>query len=64
MLATIYNNGSSYGAVYKALHEKTGTIVALKKQEIYGNLADIEAEIKFMRQCNGPYTVNFYGTFE
>lgn len=55
---------SSYGAVYKALHEKSGTIVALKKQEIYGNLADIEAEINFMRQCNGPYVVNFYGMFK
>lgn len=47
--------------MYRAIHKKSNTEVALKKQEIYENREEIEAEIEFMRHCHGPYVVNFYG---
>eukprot|EP01116_Phalansterium_solitarium_P020576 TRINITY_DN6116_c0_g1_i1.p1 TRINITY_DN6116_c0_g1~~TRINITY_DN6116_c0_g1_i1.p1 ORF type:complete len:766 (-),score=336.59 TRINITY_DN6116_c0_g1_i1:258-2555(-) len=52
----------AYGAVYKAVHVESGTVVALKKLDIYENFGEIMYEIDFMsKYASGDYVVGFFG---
>lgn len=53
----------SYGSVWKAIHIKTGDIVAIKKVEIDNDLDDIMKEIDFMKGCRSPFIVRYYGSY-
>jgi len=53
----------SYGAVYKAIHKRTGEIVSIKVVPIEDDLNDILKEIKFMSEINCPQVVRLYGNF-
>ncbi|KAJ3336602.1 Serine/threonine-protein kinase 4 [Gonapodya sp. JEL0774] len=53
----------SYGAVYKALHRRSGSLVALKIVPLdEGDLASISKEIDLVRDTRSPYLVRFYGS--
>lgn len=53
----------NYGTVYKALHKKTGKIVAAKIANIGCNNEAFKKEIKVLSQCNSPYIVSYYGSY-
>ena len=53
----------SYGVVWKALHKKTATIVAVKIVPINGELASIKSEIGILRQCKSQYVVSYLGSY-
>jgi serine/threonine protein kinase len=53
----------SYGAVFKAMHKRSGNIVACKLVPIDNDLDDLLKEINVMRDCYSPYIVRFYGSF-
>ncbi|KAI3658557.1 hypothetical protein MP638_002801, partial [Amoeboaphelidium occidentale] len=53
----------SYGSVYKAIHKKSGTVVALKIVPIENDLEDIIKEINVMNGCDSPYIVRYYGSY-
>lgn len=57
-----FENHRSFGAVYKAQHEPTGIIVALKKC-LVENYEDSLQEIQIMRECDSPHIVKFYGSY-
>ncbi|KXS17677.1 Pkinase-domain-containing protein [Gonapodya prolifera JEL478] len=53
----------SYGSVYKALHRRTGSLVALKIVPLdEGDLASISKEIDMVRDTRSPYLVRFHGS--
>ena len=41
----------SYGSVYKAIHKKSGNIVALKIVPIDGEAESLKREISILRDC-------------
>jgi hypothetical protein len=54
----------SYGSVYKGRHIRTGEIVAVKVIELVEEeLAEIWAEINFLRICKHPNIVKYFGTY-
>ena len=53
----------NYGTVYKALHKKTGKIVAAKVANIGSNNEAFKKEINVLSQCNSPYIVSYYGSY-
>jgi len=53
----------SYGSVYKAIYKKTGKTMAVKRVPIEEGLDEIMEEINFMKQCQSPYIVAYYGSF-
>jgi len=54
---------SSYGAVHKAIHKKTGHIVAVKIVPIENDLEATVKEIAVMNEFLSPNIVQFYGSF-
>jgi len=54
---------STFGIVYKAIHKRTGQIVAIKRVPVKKDLVEIMKEIAFMRQCHHDHIVKFYGHF-
>lgn len=58
------NHHRSYGAVFKALHKKSGTLVAIKEIPVNPgdtSLKDITKEICMLKQCNNPNVVMYFG---
>jgi serine/threonine kinase 3 len=53
----------SYGSVYKALHKKSGQVLAIKQVPVYKDLQEIIKEISIMQQCDSPWIVKFYGSY-
>jgi len=53
----------SYGSVYKAMHNRTGEIVAIKEVAMEDDLDEIIIEINIMKQLSDPYIVNYYGNY-
>ncbi|TPX31871.1 hypothetical protein SmJEL517_g04884 [Synchytrium microbalum] len=53
----------SYGSVHKAIHKRTGALVAIKLIPIENDLDDSIKEISIMTGCDSPYIVQFYGSF-
>ena len=57
----------SYGAVYKARHRPSGTVVAVKVIPLTGEdeegLEDIRREIAVLRECVHPNVVRYFGSF-
>jgi len=53
----------SYGAVWKAVHMKTGTTTAIKRVPVENDLDEILNEIKIMKQCRSPYIISYYGSY-
>jgi len=57
----------SYGAVYKARHRPSGTIVAVKVIALAGEdeegLEDIRREIAVLQECVHPNVVRYFGSF-
>lgn len=52
-----------YGSVYKAVHQKTGQPVALKKMEVMDDdKEEVLKEIDFMQGCKGPNIVDYYSS--
>ena len=52
----------SYGEVFKAMHKKTGKIVAIKKVfKGAQNIVKHMPEIKAMKGCTSPYILAYYG---
>lgn len=49
--------------MYKAIHKKSGTVVALKIVPIENDLEDIIKEINVMNGCDSPYIVRYYGSY-
>ncbi|KAJ1558194.1 hypothetical protein HK096_003045, partial [Nowakowskiella sp. JEL0078] len=45
----------SYGTVHKAIHKRTGTLVAVKLIPIENDLDDSTKEINMMKGCDSPY---------
>jgi len=53
----------SYGSVYKAVHQETGNVLAIKQVPVDTDLQDIIKEISIMQQCDSPYIVKYYGSY-
>ena len=57
----------SYGAVYKARHRPSGTVVAVKVIPLTGEdeegLEDIRREIAVLQECVHPNVVRYFGSF-
>ena len=54
---------SSYGAVHKAIHKKTGHVVAVKIVPIENDLESTIKEINVMNEFHSPSIVQFHGSF-
>lgn len=53
-----------YGAVYKARHKQTGTIIAVKNLPVMQqDLQELTNEINFMKDCDSDFIVRYYGWF-
>ena len=53
----------NYGTVYKALHKKTGKIVAAKVANIGCGTDAFKKEITVLSQCSSPYIVSYLGSY-
>jgi len=53
----------SYGSVWKAIHNKTNTVTAIKRVPVENDLEEILNEIKIMKQCRSPYIISYYGSY-
>jgi hypothetical protein len=53
----------SYGSVHKAVHQRTGTVVAIKVVPIENDLQDIVREVNVMNGLSSEYIVNLYGSY-
>jgi len=53
----------SYGSVHKAVHNRTGTVVAIKIVPIENDLQDIVREVNVMNGLASEYIVNLYGSY-
>lgn len=49
--------------MYKARHNTTGHVVAIKIVPIENDLEDIVKEINLMNGCVSDYIVQFYGSY-
>ena len=61
LIVDFKNDFRSYGAVYKALHKSSGSIVAAKLVPIDDDLEEIFKEINVIKACNSPFIVKFLG---
>jgi len=53
----------SYGVVWKAIHQKTGTCTAIKIVPVENDLEDLFHEISMMKSCKSPYIINYFGSY-
>ncbi|KAI8609463.1 kinase-like domain-containing protein [Chytriomyces sp. MP71] len=54
----------SYGTVYRAVHQRTGTVVAVKILPVGGtDITQSIKEISFMTGIQSPYVVEYYGSY-
>jgi serine/threonine protein kinase len=53
----------SYGVVWRATHQKTGTSTAIKIVPVDNDLEDLFHEISMMKSCKSPYIINYYGSY-
>eukprot|EP00045_Choanoeca_perplexa_P005803 m.48614 g.48614 ORF g.48614 m.48614 type:complete len:453 (-) comp13302_c0_seq1:90-1448(-) len=53
----------SYGSVHKALHKKSGQVMAVKIVPVDSDLQEIIKEISIMQQCDSPFVVKYYGSY-
>ena len=49
--------------MYKGIHKRSGTIVALKIVPIDHDLEELQKEITVMKDCSSNAIVRFYGSF-
>lgn len=54
----------SYGTVWKAQMRETGELLAIKKVPADSDPADLKREVEFMRGCQSPYIVRYFGSCE
>ncbi|KIM53798.1 hypothetical protein SCLCIDRAFT_1222511 [Scleroderma citrinum Foug A] len=56
----------SFGVVYKAMHNETKQIVAIKQidlEETDDDILEIQQEIASLAQCDSEYVTRYYGSF-
>ncbi|KAJ3105217.1 Serine/threonine-protein kinase 4 [Phlyctochytrium planicorne] len=53
----------SYGSVHKAIHNRTSTVVAIKRIPIENDLDESIKEISIMNNCESVFVVAFYGSY-
>ncbi len=54
----------SYGAVYKARHNQTQTVVAVKSLHLVNqDLQELNKEIDIMKELDSEYVVRYFGNF-
>ena len=53
----------SYGSVYRGIHKKSNTLVAIKLIPADNNLDDAVKEISIMKNCIHTNIVHFYGCY-
>ncbi|KAI0660959.1 Pkinase-domain-containing protein [Cubamyces menziesii] len=56
----------SFGTVYKAEHNETGQIVAIKQIDLEDSdddISEIQQEIANLAQCDSEYVTRYYGSF-
>ncbi|EGR34513.1 serine threonine kinase ste20, putative [Ichthyophthirius multifiliis] len=58
-----YLGQGSYGQVFKALHKKTGELVAVKKVPNEGEISSLKKEIMILKECQSEYIVKYYGSY-
>ena len=54
---------SSYGSVFKAIHNESGQVLAIKQVPVDTDLQEIIKEISIMQQCDSAYIVKYYGSY-
>ncbi|PRP84427.1 hypothetical protein PROFUN_08107 [Planoprotostelium fungivorum] len=53
----------SYGVVWRAIHQKTKTVSAIKIVPVENDLEDLFHEISMMKACKSPYIINYFGSY-
>ncbi|KAF2076337.1 hypothetical protein CYY_002343 [Polysphondylium violaceum] len=53
----------SFGSVFKAVHKRTGYIVAVKLVPVNEDFQEILKEINIMKQCRSKYVVQYFGNY-
>lgn len=56
----------SFGTVYKAIHNETKQIVAIKQIDLEDSdddIGEIQQEIAHLAQCDSEYVTKYYGSF-
>jgi serine/threonine-protein kinase 24/25/MST4 len=56
----------SFGTVYKALHNETQQVVAIKQidlEDTDDDISEIQQEIASLAQCDSEYVTRYYGSF-
>ncbi|KAJ7228647.1 kinase-like domain-containing protein [Mycena pura] len=56
----------SFGTVYKAMHDETKQIVAIKQIDLEDSdddISEIQQEIASLAQCDSEYVTRYYGSF-
>ena len=56
----------SFGTVYKAIHNETKQIVAIKQIDLEDSdddIGEIQQEIAHLSQCDSEYVTKYYGSF-
>jgi serine/threonine-protein kinase 24/25/MST4 len=56
----------SFGTVYKAIHNETKQIVAIKQIDLEDSdddISEIQQEISHLAQCDSEYVTRYYGSF-
>ncbi|KAH7102896.1 Pkinase-domain-containing protein [Auriculariales sp. MPI-PUGE-AT-0066] len=56
----------SFGTVYKAMHNETKQIVAIKQIDLEDSdddISEIQQEIQHLAQCDSEYVTRYYGSF-
>ena len=53
----------SYGSVFKAIHNETGQVLAIKQVPVDTDLQEIIKEISIMQQCDSSHIVKYYGSY-
>lgn len=64
VLTLIIHENRSYGTVWKAQMRETGELLAIKKVPADSDPADLKREVEFMRGCQSPYIVRYFGSCE
>lgn len=53
----------SYGSVFKAIHNESGQVLAIKQVPVDTDLQEIIKEISIMQQCDSAFIVKYYGSY-
>jgi serine/threonine-protein kinase 24/25/MST4 len=56
----------SFGTVYKAIHNETKHVIAIKQIDLEDSdddISEIQQEIALLSQCDSPYITRYYGSF-